>query len=106
MPLTIEFRFYFQLFSTQYFFFTSKAFVDVRRGSQVLEFIDGPAGTGKTLLLRCITATLRASRKIVYCCAPTGIAAQNRDGGRVVVFSLIPFFYPQTVITFLFRFFF
>ena len=88
-----EFRFFFQLFSTQYFFFTSKAFAAVRRGSQVLEFIDGPAGTGKTLLLRCITATIRASQKIVYCCAPTGIAALNHDGGRVVVISLIPFFY-------------
>ncbi|XP_055371975.1 ATP-dependent DNA helicase pif1-like [Condylostylus longicornis] len=44
-------------------------------------FIDGPAGTGKTILLTVITAKLRSMGKIVLPTATTGIAAINHEGG-------------------------
>ena len=44
-------------------------------------FVDGPSGTGKTLLLRLIAAKARLLDKIVLCVASTGIAALNHEGG-------------------------
>jgi len=44
-------------------------------------FLQGPAGTGKTFLYRCICGTLRAQGKIVLCVASSGIAAQLLPGG-------------------------
>ncbi len=44
-------------------------------------FVDGPSGTGKTLLLRLIAAKARLLGKIVLCVASTGKAALNYDGG-------------------------
>ncbi|KAG8235454.1 hypothetical protein J437_LFUL011365 [Ladona fulva] len=46
-----------------------------------LLFIDGPSGTGKTLLLNVITGTFRKKEHIVLCTASTGIAALNYKGG-------------------------
>ena len=61
----------------------------VLSGRQVLGLIDGPAGTGKTLLLQLITAFLRAQRKIVHCMAPTAIAALNHENGNVTLLLII-----------------
>ncbi len=47
-------------------------------------FVDGPSGTGKTLLLQLIAAQARILGKIVLCVASTGIAALNYDGGVTV----------------------
>ncbi|KAG8237442.1 hypothetical protein J437_LFUL016254 [Ladona fulva] len=46
-----------------------------------LLFIDGPSGTGKTLLLNVITGTFRKEEHIVLCTASTGIATLNYKGG-------------------------
>jgi hypothetical protein len=45
-------------------------------------FLQGPAGTGKTFLYRCICSSLRAQGKIVLCVASSGIAAQLLPGGK------------------------
>ncbi len=44
-------------------------------------YIDGPGGTGKTVLLNLIAAKLRSKGLIVLCVASTGIAALNYEGG-------------------------
>ncbi|XP_046395741.1 ATP-dependent DNA helicase PIF1-like [Ischnura elegans] len=44
-------------------------------------FIDGPSGTGKTVVLNHLTARMRAEGAIVLCTASTGIAALNHEGG-------------------------
>ncbi len=44
-------------------------------------FVDGPSGTGKTLLFKVISAYLRSKAKIVLEVASTGISALNLDGG-------------------------
>ncbi|XP_046405004.1 uncharacterized protein LOC124170300 [Ischnura elegans] len=44
-------------------------------------FIDGPSGTGKTVVLNYITARLRSEGAVVLCTASTGIAALNHLGG-------------------------
>ncbi|XP_034839966.2 uncharacterized protein [Maniola hyperantus] len=45
-------------------------------------FIDGPGGTGKTLILNVITAHVRGNLNgIVLCTASSGIAAQNHENG-------------------------
>ncbi len=44
-------------------------------------FVDGPSGTGKTLLLQLIAAQARVLHKIVLCVSSTGISALNYDGG-------------------------
>ena len=44
-------------------------------------FLDGPVGTGKTVLLNVIASKLRSQNKIVLCVASTGIAALNYEGG-------------------------
>ncbi|CAN0115114.1 unnamed protein product, partial [Ectocarpus fasciculatus] len=43
--------------------------------------IDAPAGSGKTFTMTAISAELRAQRKLVLCCASTGIAALLLPGG-------------------------
>ena len=44
-------------------------------------FLDGPGGSGKTLLLKIISAFARSQDKDVLCVASSGIAAQNLTGG-------------------------
>ena len=46
-------------------------------------FLQGPAGTGKTFLYRCLCGTLCAQGKIVLCVASSGIAAQLMPGGII-----------------------
>ena len=50
----------------------------------LLMYVDGKSGRGKTLLMKVITAALRAEGKIVLCTATTGFAALNHEGGRTV----------------------
>jgi len=45
-------------------------------------FIQGPIGTGKTFLYKCLCYFYRAQRKIVLCMASSGIAALLLPGGR------------------------
>ena len=45
-------------------------------------FIQGPAGTGKTFLYKCICSYYRGQGKIVLCVASSGIAALLLPGGR------------------------
>lgn len=53
-----------------------------KRANNSSIFIDGPAGTGKTLLLNVVAAHVRGSRNnVVLCTATSGIAAQNYEGG-------------------------
>ncbi|XP_028175843.1 uncharacterized protein LOC114364057 [Ostrinia furnacalis] len=54
---------------------------EFRNSNNTAIFIDGPAGTGKTLLLNVITAHARGNSGIVLCTASSGIAAQNYVGG-------------------------
>ncbi len=44
-------------------------------------FVDGPSGTGKTLLFNVISAHLRSKGEIVLCVSSTGNSALNLDGG-------------------------
>ena len=46
-----------------------------------LMYVDGRSGRGKTLLMKVITAAVRAQGKIVLCTATTGLAALNHEGG-------------------------
>ncbi len=50
-------------------------------GSNDPIFIDGPSGTGKTLLLNVIAAKTRSIGKVALCAAATGNASLNYDGG-------------------------
>ena len=43
-------------------------------------YVDGRSGRGKTLLMKVITAAVRAQGKIVLCTATTGLAALNHEG--------------------------
>ncbi|UPX12183.1 uncharacterized protein EKO05_0002747 [Ascochyta rabiei] len=45
-------------------------------------FVQGPAGTGKTFLWRCICAYYRSTGQVVLCVASSGIAAVLLPGGR------------------------
>ena len=47
-------------------------------------YVDGRSGWGKTLLMKVITAAVRAQGDIVLCSATTGLAALNHEGGVVV----------------------
>ena len=44
--------------------------------------INAPGGCGKTFVFDCISTYLRSKSNIVICCASTGIAAWNLEGGR------------------------
>ena len=50
-------------------------------GGNLKAYIDGPGGSGKTVVLNLIAAKLRHEGKIVLCVASTGIAALNYEGG-------------------------
>jgi hypothetical protein len=50
--------------------------------SNALFFLNGPGGTGKTFLYRCLCDRLRSRQKIILCVASTGIAALLLPGGR------------------------
>ncbi|XP_063635211.1 uncharacterized protein LOC134805963 [Cydia splendana] len=53
-----------------------------RENSDNAIFVDGPAGTGKTLLLNLITSHVRGDLNgVVLCTASSGIAAQNYPSG-------------------------
>ena len=47
----------------------------------LLMYVDGRSGRGKTLLMKVITAAVRAEGNIVLCTATTGLAALNHQGG-------------------------
>ena len=51
-------------------------------GSQLLHFVQGPAGTGKTFLYKVLCNYFRSKGKIVLCVASSGIAALLLPGGR------------------------
>lgn len=53
-------------------------------GSQLLGFVDGPGGCGKTFTFNTILRGLRARGKVVLAVATTGIAALQLDGGKTV----------------------
>ena len=53
----------------------------VHRERPLLMYVDGRSGRGKTLLMKVITAAVRAEGKIVLCTATTGLAALNHEGG-------------------------
>ena len=44
--------------------------------------INAPAGYGKTFLFECMSTYVRSKGDIALCCASTGIAAWNMEGGR------------------------
>ena len=47
----------------------------------VLMYVDGRPGRGKTMLMKIITAAVRAERKIMLCTASTSLAALNHNVG-------------------------
>ena len=53
----------------------------VQHHRPLLMYVDGRSGRGKTLLMKVITAAVRAQGKIVLCTATTGLAALNHEGG-------------------------
>ena len=55
--------------------------VAVRDERPLLMYVDGRSGRGKTLLMKVITAAVRAQGKIVLCTATTGLATLNHEGG-------------------------
>ena len=44
--------------------------------------VNAPGGSGKTFLFQCISTYVRSQGHIAICCASTGIAAWNLEGGR------------------------
>ena len=60
----------------------SKIMKKVQRGEQVLEFVCGPPGTGKTYLVNQIVERLLASHLRIEGCAPTGKASTLMRIGR------------------------
>lgn len=54
----------------------------IKYGHSKCWFIDGPGGTGKTFIYKCILHSLRGETKIVLPVAWTGIAATLLEGGR------------------------
>ena len=53
----------------------------VHQERPLLMYVDGRSGRGKTLLMKVITAAVRAEGEIVLCTATTGLAALNHEGG-------------------------
>ncbi|KAL6185142.1 hypothetical protein ACLB2K_041277 [Fragaria x ananassa] len=54
----------------------------IEQTDNVIFFVDGPGGTGKTYLYRALLATLRNKNHIVLATATSGIAATILPGGR------------------------
>uniref|UniRef100_A0A8D8QAR4 ATP-dependent DNA helicase n=2 Tax=Cacopsylla melanoneura TaxID=428564 RepID=A0A8D8QAR4_9HEMI len=52
-----------------------------QRSSPKLVYVDGAAGTGKTLVISVLTSYLRSLKHVVLCTATSGIAALNHEGG-------------------------
>jgi ATP-dependent DNA helicase PIF1 len=50
-------------------------------------FVDGPGGTGKTFLYRCLIATIRSEGLIAVATATSGIAASIMSGGHTTRYS-------------------
>ena len=57
-------------------------------------FITGKAGTGKTTVLREITAQCKRKRKNVVVLSPTGVAAKNAGGVTIHSFLHLPLIFP------------
>ena len=53
-------------------------------------FITGKAGTGKTTVLREITAECKRAKKNVVVLAPTGVAAKHAQGVTIHSFLRLP----------------
>ncbi|XP_019155717.1 PREDICTED: ATP-dependent DNA helicase PIF2-like [Ipomoea nil] len=51
-------------------------------GKGAVFFVDGPGGTGKTFLYRCLLAAVRSRKWIALATATSGIAASILPGGR------------------------
>ena len=62
----------------------------VRLRRPLLMYVDGRSGRGKTLLMKVITAAVRAQGDIVLCSATTGLAALNHEGGTI--FRILSFY--------------
>ena len=62
----------------------------VRLRRPLLMYVDGRSGRGKTLLMKVITAAVRAQRDIVLCSATTGLAALSHEGGTI--FRILSFY--------------
>jgi len=60
------------------------AAVDDNRTVTKLFYVDGPGGTGKTILYGCLIWSLRNQGRSVLSVAFTGIAASLMDGGMTV----------------------
>ena len=54
--------------------------IDNRANKQYV--LNAAAGCGKTFLFNCISTHVRSKGEIALCCASTGIAAWNMEGGR------------------------
>ncbi|CAH9105004.1 unnamed protein product [Cuscuta europaea] len=54
----------------------------VHSGNGGVFFVDGPGGTGKTFLYRCLLAKVRSQREIALATATSGVAASLLPGGR------------------------
>ena len=60
------------------------AAVDDNRNVSKMFYVDGPGGTGKTMLYGCLISSLRNTQRTVLSVAYTGIAASLMDGGMTV----------------------
>ena len=60
-----------------------KPLVDKVIKSNKSYFITGPAGTGKSQLIKNIKTELDIQKKTYICLAPTNLAALNIDGGTI-----------------------
>lgn len=58
------------------------AVMDPRPSAAKVFFVNGPGGTGKTMLYSCLMSVLRGQGRTVLAVAFTGIAAALLDGGR------------------------
>jgi ABC-type transporter Mla maintaining outer membrane lipid asymmetry ATPase subunit MlaF len=56
----------------------------IDKGRQVLAFVDGKGGCGKTFLLRAICDRIRSAGRLFLPGATSAFAVQNYDGGRTI----------------------
>ena len=56
----------------------------ILEGRQLLAFVDGKGGRGKTFLLRAICDRVRSTGRLFLPAATSAFAAQNYDGGRTI----------------------